>query len=329
MIRVAMLSRWHVHANDYARQANENQSIEIAAVWDEEVSRGQAWAQELGVPFYASLDDLLARPEINGVIVDTPTSMHKDVMIRAARAGKHVFSEKVLALGTADVSSIFEAVDAAGVKLMLSLPRLSDAVNIYAQDALQEGLLGEITAVRCRVAHNGAVPRGDSGKGWLPDYFFDTSITGGGAMIDLGAHPIYLTNRVAGAAKAVTARLTSYYNRGADDNSVILVEYQSGAVGIVESGFVSGGSPFVFELHGTAGTLVIEENKVRIRSGKFETRDWVTPELPARLPMPMEQWVTMIESGAEPSISREDMFRLTQINEAALRSSQEGVRVVL
>jgi predicted dehydrogenase len=329
MIRVALLSQWHVHAKDYARQAHENPAIEIAAVWDERMDRGQAWATDLGVPFYPDLDTLLNRSDLDGVIVNTPTVMHRDVIIRAAEAGKHIFSEKVLALTTDDVQAIFHAVDRTNVHLMLSLPRLSDPCNRYAEQAVQEGLLGELTSVRCRVAHNGAVPTAGGHSGWLPDDFFDDSQTGGGAMIDLGAHPIYLTNRVAGAAKSVTACLTSYFHRGVDDNSIILVEYQSGALGVIETGFVSSGSPFLFELYGTAGSLLIEEAQVRIKSQHFNSQDWVSPQLPARLPTPMEQWTARIEDQIDPSISRDDMYRLSEINQAALRSSQQGIRVIL
>jgi len=97
MIRVAMLSYWHVHAWDYTRQAQSHPDVTIGAVWDELPERGRAAAEQLGVPFYESLDDLLALPEIDAVIVDAPTSMHRDVMVAAARAGKHIFTEKVLA----------------------------------------------------------------------------------------------------------------------------------------------------------------------------------------------------------------------------------------
>src|SRR5689334_21733477 len=92
MIRIAMLSFWHVHGKDYARAAPEHPETEIVAVWDEVPERGRTEAEQRGVPFYAQLDELLAQPNIDGVIVDTPTSMHRDVIVAAARAGKHIFT---------------------------------------------------------------------------------------------------------------------------------------------------------------------------------------------------------------------------------------------
>ena len=122
MIKVAMLSGWHVHAKGYARQANSIPGVEVAAIWDEEPSRGEAWAEELGVPFYADLDELLAVDDIDGVIVDTPTNMHREVIVKAAKAGKHIFTEKVLALTVEDCEAIAEAVKEAGVKFAISYP---------------------------------------------------------------------------------------------------------------------------------------------------------------------------------------------------------------
>ena len=97
-MRVAMLGFWHVHAKDYAAEAQVNPDVEIVAAWDEDPERGEAAAADLGVPFYTDLAELLARPDVDGVIVTTRTTAHRDVIIAAAEAGKHVYPEKVLAL---------------------------------------------------------------------------------------------------------------------------------------------------------------------------------------------------------------------------------------
>lgn len=328
MIRVALLSKWHVHAKDYLREATQHPDIEVVAVWDEEADRGQQWAEEIGVPFEASLDTLLSDDRVDAVIVTTPTVLHKDVIIAAANHGKHIFTEKVLASSSADVQAIFEAVDKHGVKLMLSLPRLTDPYYLYAQLAVDEGLLGKINTVRCRLAHNGAVKTSENPNGWLPSHFFDKEACGGGALIDLGAHPIYLVNRLAGKPVTVSALLGGVLDLGVDDHSAVIVGYESGTVGLLEAGFSSTGSPFMLEIHGTQGTLFVEDGHVHIRL--TGDTSWTTPSnVPARQPMPMEQWVAWIEHGTEPSITRTDMALLTRINEAAAESSETGSRVSL
>jgi predicted dehydrogenase len=329
MLSVALLSKWHVHARDYAREARAHPEIEIRLVWDEVPERGRAWAEELGVAFEPRLERVLADPGIDGVIIASPTHMHKEIMLQAAAHGKHIFSEKVLAFTTEDCEEIFRVADERHIHIMLALKRLCDPYYLYAQHALDRGLLGKLNLIRCRLAHGGGIPREDRPYGELPPHFYDPEQAGGGALIDLGAHPIYLVNRLAGPAAGLYARLNRSIRTEVDDNSAVLLDYASGALGIIEAGFVSHNA-FLLELHGTEGILLIEKGGIRIRSRHLNGDEWVVPdELPEPLPSPMAQWVNWILRGDSPSITREDMWRLTQINQAAIRSQLEGRRVQL
>ncbi|AJD89969.1 NADH-dependent dehydrogenase [Jeotgalibacillus malaysiensis] len=314
MIKVAMLSRWHVHADDYIKEALHHPDIEVAAIWDEDRSRGEAWANEQGIPFIAELEDVLSDPDINGVIVDTPTTMHKEIIEQAAAHGKHIFSEKVLGLTEQECEEIFQAVDQAGVHLMLSLPRLSANYYLLGQQLADEGKLGKISSVRCRVAHDGAVPK-DGGKGWLPPHFLKQEGTAGGSLIDLGAHPIYLANRLCGEPVEVKAMFQHVYRHEVDDQSAVLVKYESGQMAVLETGFVTSGL-FQLEIHGSEGIYLVEDKTARYKN--LETGgEWQEAILPEGLPSAMEQWVSQIEKGQMPFITRQDMRRLTKVNELA------------
>ncbi|WP_226528423.1 Gfo/Idh/MocA family protein [Metabacillus niabensis] len=327
MINVALLSKWHVHADDYARQANNNEHVVIKVVWDEMIERGQKWAEKLGVPFESELLNVLKDPEIDAVIIDTPTNLHKEVITLAAKYNKHIFTEKVLAFTIDDCEEIISAVKENNVKLMVSLPRLTENYYLYAQEVLDKGLLGQLTSIRCRLAHNGAVPYEGHPNGWLPKHFFNKEECGGGALIDLGAHPIYLSNRLAGPAKAVTAKLQRTLGHEVDDNAVVLVEYESGVLGTLETGFLSSGSPFQLELYGTEGALLIEDQSIRLKSKKLGD-GWNVPEqLPEALLMPLDQWVYEIINDRQPTIMESDFVNLTVINQAAKLSNEQGNRV--
>ncbi|ART75265.1 dehydrogenase [Sutcliffiella horikoshii] len=331
MIRTALLSKWHVHAQEYAEEAIQNEHIVLTHVWDEQKERGQEWAEELGLIFEEELDNIIRNPEIDAVIVASPTNMHTEIITKAAKHGKHIFTEKVLAETEVDAAAILQEVERHGVKLMVSLPRLTADYYLYTQQVVDKGLLGRLTTIRCRVAHNGSVPTEQHPNGWLPQHFYDKELCGGGAFIDLGAHPIYLTNRLGGQAKAVTARLNRTFDYEVDDNAVAIVEYESGALGILETGFVSSGSPFQLEVYGTEGTLMIEDGTIRLKSVKLD-EGWHTPaenELPETAPSAMMQWVTDILLGKEPDISHQDAYLLTLINDAARRSNAEGCRIEL
>lgn len=327
MINVALLSKWHVHADDYASQANQNEYLTITVVWDEIVERGEKWAEKLGVRFEDNLMKVLEDPEIDAVIVDTPTNLHKEIITLAAKHKKHIFTEKVLAFTLQDCEEIISVVKENEVKLMVSLPRLTESYYLYAQEVLDKGLLGKLTSIRCRVTHNGAVPFEGKPNGWLPKHFLNKEECGGGALIDLGAHPIYLTNRLAGSAKAVTARLQDTLGYDVDDNAVVLVEYESGVLGTIETSFLSNGSPFQLELYGTQGTMLIEDQNIRMKSTKLG-EGWIVPEqIPDALPMPLQQWVNSMIGDCKPTINEEDILSLTSINQAASLSNEQGRRV--
>jgi len=328
MIRLAVLSFWHVHADDYAREAVAHPRTEIVAAWDEDPERGRAKAQTLGAAFHEDLAELLARPDIDGVIVTTPTNAHRDVIVAAAEAGKHVFTEKVLALRPAECDEILAAVDRAGVKLTVSLPRLSDAYTLAIRAVLAEGRLGDVTLVRVRLSHDGAV-----GRRWLPPEFFDPEQAGGGALIDLGCHPMYL-NRLflGGMPDRLSASFGHVTGQPVEDNAVALLHYPSGAIGVAEAGFVNPHSPFTIEVHGTQGSLLYgtPEPRLLVRSvPASRDDDWIELPLPDRAPGPFEQWVDHIEQGTVATENIALAVELTTLMDAATRSARTGASVEL
>ncbi|MBA2943310.1 Gfo/Idh/MocA family oxidoreductase [Paenibacillus sp. CGMCC 1.16610] len=335
MIRVAMLSFWHVHAKDYARMASQHPDTEIVAVWDEDAQRGRENANEFSVRFYEKLEELLANPEINAVIVDTPTTAHRDVIIAAARAGKHVFTEKVVATTTKECKEILAAVEAAGVKLTVSLPRLYTGFTQSIMKAIHESHLGTISTVRIRLAHNGALPTEKNPNGSLPSYFFDLKSCGGGALMDLGCHPMYLTRLFLGLPESVSASFGYITGREVEDSAVATLRYPSGALGIVEAGFVNSYSQFDIEVQGTEGSIKYSraDDRVYIRSSKLSgeaAAEWqVAKELPASPPTPFEQWVSHIQNQTTASENIQLALDLTRLMEASTQSAQTGTAIYL
>lgn len=328
MIRVAMLSFWHVHANDYARQATDHPGTEIVAAWDEIPERGRKQAEERGVRFYEDLNELLAQTDIDGVIIDTPTSMHRDVMVAAAQAGKHIFTEKVVATTLKECNEILAAVQEAGIKLTVSLPRLNADYTLAVQEIVREGVLGEITLVRTRLSHNGAIPSERDPQGWLPAHFFSKEQCGGGAMIDLGCHPMYLARLFLGLPDSVSANYGYVTGKEVEDNAVSVLRYSNGALAIVEAGFVNRFSPFVIEVHGTEGSLLYSthDNKLLVQSSKLGgEKEWqVRQQLPENRPSAFHQWVSHIENGTNADENIQLALDLTRLMEASNISANTG-----
>jgi 1,5-anhydro-D-fructose reductase (1,5-anhydro-D-mannitol-forming) len=323
MIRIGKISYWHVHAWDYTKQALAHPDTEIAAVWDESAVRGQEAADKLGVPFYANLDEMLNSGNIDAVIVDAPTSMHEEVMLAAARAGKHIFTEKVIAPTLKEVNTILDEIAKYNVTLTVSLPRLNDGYTLAIRDILNQGLLGRITLVRTRLSHNGATAN------WLPEHFYSLEQCGGGALIDLGCHPMYLTRLFLGELpREVTAHFGYVTGKQVEDNAVATLATDSGALGIVEAGFVNNHSPFTIEIHGTEGTLMYgtPEASLLLRTSAGDgnaAQEWVAQTLPEKRESAFDQWVRHIQEGTSADENVQLAVELTKLMEASYLSVKE------
>ena len=321
-IRIGKISYWHVHAWEYTKYAQEHPGTEMAAVWDEIPSRGKEAADKLGVPFFESLDDMLANGNIDAVIVDAPTSRHHEVIVKAARAGKHIFTEKVVAATLHEVNDILAEIEKAGVTLTVSLPRLNDGYTLAIRDLLDKGLLGKVTLARVRLSHNGAT------AGWLPAHFFNAEETQGGAMIDLGCHPMYLTRLFLGEPIVdVAAQYGFVTGKGVEDNAVTTISTASGAVGVVEAGFVNAYSPFSIEIHGTEGTLLYgtpdEKLLLRTKVGGQGEAGWQEQPIPPKRENAFSQWVGHIQNGTAAEENVRLAVELTMLMEASNLSARE------
>lgn len=323
MIRIGKISYWHVHAWDYTKQAQEHPGTEIVAVWDEIAQRGQAAAEKLGVTFYEDLNEMLSRDDIDAVIVDAPTARHQEVIVAAAKAGKHIFTEKVIAATLKELNIILDEVTKNNVKLTVSLPRLNDGYTLAIRDILSQGVLGKITLVRARLSHNGATAN------WLPEHFYSLEECLGGALIDLGCHPMYLTRLFMNEMpKEVSAHFGYVTGKQVEDNAVAVLSAASGAIGIVEAGFVNNHSPFTLEVHGTEGTLLYgtPENQLLLRtsgSGAGSSEKWTEQAIPPARESAFHQWVQHIENDTTADENVSLASDLTKLMEASNLSARE------
>lgn len=328
MLRLAVLSFWHVHAKDYLKEALNHADVEVVAVWDEDVQRGQVEAERYGIPFDHDLDGLLRREDIDGVVVTTPTNAHLDIVTRAAQAGKHVFTEKVIAPTLTEAEEIVRTVEQAGVAFHVSLPRLYAGYARTIRNVLDDGRLGRVTYLRVRVSHDGALRTEANPDGWLPDRFYDPVAAGGGVTIDFGAHPLYLTALFLGMPEQLVASYGDVSGRGVEDHSVVTMRYPGGAIAVAESSFLGTEWPFGIEAHGTEGSLFFDlESGLRWRKDGEST--WVSEPLLPDDGTPFQHWVELAKTGARDSENIRLALALTVLAEAANQSAATGKAVRL
>ena len=320
MLKFAMISKWHVHAEGYANFIKAQPDACISCVWDEDAARGKAWAEELGVDFVANYDDVLAREDVDAILVCTPTNMHKEVMIKAANAGKHIFTEKVLALTTADADEIIAAIEKNGLIFSICFPHRCMPRNLVLKQLVDEGQLGDITVMRVRNVHDGALAQ------WLPDYWYDPETTGGGAMMDLGAHGMYLAHWLLGNPVRIQSMFNNLTPVPVDDNAICTIEFENKGIAITETSLVSPMAPTTLELYGTKGVAMYTDNEVKFQNEftkKYVEGGWVTPKLPKELPHPIRQFIDGVEKGSEIIFGTAEARMLTNLMEKAYIADKE------
>ncbi|WP_309127241.1 Gfo/Idh/MocA family oxidoreductase [Microbacterium sp.] len=325
-IGVGVAGFWHVHADDYARDATEHPGTRVAAAWDPDPARRRDGADRLGVPAADDLDALLAHPDVEAITVTTATNEHTEVIGRALAAGMPVFTEKLLAPTVAECEALIEASRVHATPLVVSLPRLSEPLMTTIARLVDDGALGELTYVRVRMAHDGWL------GGWLPERFADPAAAIGGAFADLGCHPAYLVQRMLGATpEAITAAYGHITGRAVEDNAVVTARYENGAVGVAEASFTTTPGAFAVEVRGTEGSLLhgFGRDELIAKGGRFGT-DWTPVPLEPAAPSPFDLWVSAIRGeahNADTSANLQAALDLTRFVVAANLAAAEGAAV--
>jgi predicted dehydrogenase len=262
--------------------------VRLVAICDVVEERAREMAEKYGVPHvFTDPDELINHPEVEMVDVCTPTDTHFDLSMRAIAAGKHVLSEKPLARTAAEAFQAAEAAEARGVRTKLGFTfRYSPAIRML-QEWIADGTLGEVFHVHGLEQNSQfldpqfplrQVPAGADSSRMIPS-----------SIVGYGSHLVDLMRWCAGEFSAVVGSMSTYVPerlvRGyegmvrlpIDDGTVGLVEFASGAQGILQTSYVAIGNYPGIELrvYGSKGAAVarlVEE------FGVAETLRFATPD---------------------------------------------------
>jgi predicted dehydrogenase len=219
--------------------------------------------------------EVIARPDVDIVDISTPTNLHKDIVIAAAKAGKQIFCEKPVALSYAEAKAMAEAAEQAGVLHYLNHNYRRCPAVTFARQLIDEGKIG-------RIYHW----RGAYLQDWIMDPDFPLTwhlrkeFAGAGPHFDLGSHSVDLARYLVGdiaAVSAMTARFiaerplpsaeagtfkagTASAEKGevtVDDAALMIAEFEQGALGSFETSRFAGGRKNynTFEIYGSKGSL--------------------------------------------------------------------------
>jgi UDP-N-acetyl-2-amino-2-deoxyglucuronate dehydrogenase len=198
-------------------------------VCDAVAERAKAAADRTGAPWYTSYDKLLADSGADIVTIATPSGLHPPQGIAAARAGKHVITEKPMAISLEGADSLIAECDRAGVQLfVVKQNRLNAPVQLLKR-AMEKGRFGKIYLANTTVRWS------------RPQEYYDqaswrgTRALDGGAFMNQASHYVDLVQWLLGPVESVVAKTATLARKiETEDTGVAVLKFASGGIGTIE-----------------------------------------------------------------------------------------------
>ena len=284
------------------------------------------FAQAQGLALSSSLDDALADPQVQGVVLCTPHTQHTDQIVRAANAKKHVFCEKPLAMSRADVLKSVGACNANGVKLAVGHEKRFEPPIQEAMRLVKSGELGTPLQIEANFVQDKFLSL--AADNWR----LSVKEAPAGPMTATGIHLLDLSVGVFGAAERVFANVRQLGSQLVNGDTLgILVNFRNGANALLSAILAT---PFDgrFAVYCNKGWVEVRDKAhpespqgwtltVHLRGGKKSTRDF--PPAKAVLAN-LEAFADAATGGAPYPVPQEQMVANVSALEAIFKSAQSG-----
>lgn len=303
--------------NAHAPHLVDNDEAYIACAMDVSEDAAKAHCEKYGTESWTTCrSELLARDDVDAVVICTPTGFHREAVLEAAAAGKHIFCEKPMAMNVADCEAMDAACKEAGVVLQIGFVRHFCNEWLKLRELIQSGIIGRPVVWRSV----------SGGSGAPTPWFFDKEL-GGGPFIDGAVHSYDWARYIFGEAKNVVADIRKLKaDTTAWDTGTVIVNFESGDQQLIIwswglPGF--GGAVKADGAHdvlGPLGSIMFpggNQLQVNLAGGEqmveFEAdggNDWFRKQ--------MEHFVDCCKTGKQPIAGAKEGIEATRIAEAAL-----------
>jgi len=250
---VGILGFAHGHVNAYCSQwaQNDDMDIRVRAAWDHDAARLESNCRAFGLEACADPESLLARSDIQAVVIAAETSMHADLTERAAAAGKSIVVQKPMALTLPEADRMVAAVQRAGVPFSMAWQMRVDPQNIQMRDLIQSGELGRVFMVRRRHGLSMCLDKSFT-TSWhvAPKYNRDI-------FADDASHPIDLIHWMLGVPETITAEIeTLCHSEMPCDNGIAVFRYSGGPLAEVVCSFSNPAGENTTEIVAEKGSVI-------------------------------------------------------------------------
>jgi UDP-N-acetyl-2-amino-2-deoxyglucuronate dehydrogenase len=252
-VRVALVGCGRISRNHLDAIAKVD-GLRLVSVADVDMDRARDVGEAQGVPAFGSLEEMLATVPSDLVAICTPSGLHPRHGVTAARAGRHVLTEKPMAISLESADELVQACDAAGVHLfVVKQNRLNPPIQLLKR-AVDKGRFGRIYMANVTVRWTRPQDYYDA-EPWRGTWEFD-----GGAIMNQASHYVDLMQWLVGPAESVMAKTATQARRiEAEDSGVAVVKFRNGALGVLEVNVLT----YPKNLEGSI-TLLGEKGSVKI-----------------------------------------------------------------
>lgn len=223
LVGCGRISRNHVDA------ISRIDGLELVAAADGDAERAEAVAEPLGIPWFTSFEKMLAEVECDVVSICTPSGLHPVQGVIAARLGKHVVTEKPMAISLKAADELVHACDAANVHLFVVKQNRLNAPVQALKRAVDQGRFGRLYMANCTVFWARPQEYYEQAP-WRGTWEFD-----GGAFMNQASHYVDMVQWVMGPVESVMAKTATLARKiETEDTGVAILRFRSGALGVIE-----------------------------------------------------------------------------------------------
>ncbi len=344
-VRVAVIGAGGIASKLHLPEMQTVDGATVTVLAGRKPSRLETLCKKFDVPRWThSYEEVIADPEIDGVIIALPHPLHVKYGLMALEAGKHVHMQKPLSTSLDEAERFVQAAERSQ-QTVLALPYVARPHVLAARELIEEGALGRISSAHSRFSHGGPEVYYATIQAILDEepeddlWFFDADRADVGALFDMGVYAIAHLVTLVGSATSVTCRRATVAKpTRLEDTASLILEFENGALGTAVTGWCDGARTYDFSVHGTEAKLVnpnltgdlllyrpssLVDEDAPLTEEPVDTSKW--PNIHSH-----QHWVDCIRAGTQPPLTNAATARhITEIMLAGLESAESGQVVAI
>jgi predicted dehydrogenase len=250
---VGILGFAHSHVNQYCLkwQAHPEYEMKVVAGWDHDAQRLETAKSSYGFEPCETAEALLSRADVQGVVIAAETSLHAELVEKAAAAGKMIVLQKPIALTIPEADRIVAAVNQSGVAFTMAWQMRVDPQNVKLKEIVESGEIGKVSMLRRRHGLN------ILSWPWFTDSWHANPEFNRDIWADDASHAIDYIYWMLGKPESVSAEITTHFDpRLPNNNGMAIFRYADGTLADLTCSFTCAAAENTVEVFAEKGSII-------------------------------------------------------------------------